>query len=215
MKDIIMIWSLSGLHSIIQNISRYWHFPDIFQETEIYDSAKWKVFHNLDVKDIPIPEEFKSKLQQNCPFWPGKKVAETHFLCLGLRSRDISKLPFFNEVDSYFPKENQDAHWFLITKKNIPNSAGLDLEQQKDLLKRSGYDMPYLVEAVTTIHASKDLGQTLFPKLGEYTRCHELYNNHPIAVGSDSTTTVSIYANDWNFLNGVAGVIRLSSPTAL
>ena len=106
-------------------------------------------------EEPPLPPDIKAILNAPCPFFPGKKVAETHLLVLipktvngkplTLKSLgELVKKPlkgtptyydiFFNDTGEYKDLPVANSHWVLMTREFIPGSKGKNyVDQQKFL----------------------------------------------------------------------------------
>ena len=185
------------------------------EEIPIFGADEWRTYLKLDVDAPEIPKRIQELLPVNCPFWPDKLIKETHFLCLTPKNINLEKLyeltglksssPIFKEVNDVI----METHWILITKKPIPGSESLPFKEKNNLVLKNGYEIPSILEAAVAIVSAKFLNNTiLYPKVRQFTVCKEMYNECPLAIGSDSNVPFSIYTNDWQEINGVAGVIR-------
>src|SRR5207245_2437772 len=94
-------------------------------------------------------------LGSECPFWPGKKVIDTHLLFFVpkiVNGKPLT-LNFFQELiqnpkeghktqydnyDDYVKNElgdqSTESHWVLMTRDVIPNSRDKSYEEQKKLI---------------------------------------------------------------------------------
>jgi hypothetical protein len=158
-----------------------------------FGKAAWAQYFGDIGKEPPLPPDIEQILNSPCPFWKDQKVHETHLLTL--IPQIVNETPF--TLDSleelvknpkegnpakykYYLKEVQEelgsrvpfeSYWVLMTRRMVPRSQLRKFEAQKSvLLQYQLYDMPYLLEAATTIFM-------------EYVRTKtRLYINAPLAL---------------------------------
>ena len=167
-----------------------------------FGAEKWnKYFGNVGIEP-PLPPNIENILNSSCPFWPDKKVRDTHLLFLVPATVDGKPLTLnsFQELiqkpkkgyktqykfyDSYVKNElgNQStsSHWVLMTRDIIPGSRGKSYEDQKKLVathaKNSGqpYELPKALDV--TIGILIEHVQTATKLYSDnpfiYTRCQE------------------------------------------
>ena len=131
--------------------------------------------HYGDVGEIPaLPEDLESILDQPCPFWPDKKVRDTHMLTLIPdtvngekftlnKLSELIKSPlkgyrseFSSSYDATIKGELGDSpvnksYWVLMTKKTVRTSVSKDYLEQEGILKEKGYDVPTALEVSTCV----------------------------------------------------------------
>ncbi len=118
--------------------SRSPSIPDI-----AFGKAQWEEFFGK-IDEVPsLPADIHSILESDCPFFPGKKVRETHILVLipdQVGEKPLN-LPMFNElcknsakeikVENLHPrvahlhqqiKPIERSHWGLMTRATLPKS---------------------------------------------------------------------------------------------
>lgn len=187
-----------------------------FTATPQFGANEWQTSFNHTVSNAPsVPNHLSQMLTNPCPFWNGKQINETHFLCLIPGNMDVVALGKIlrnspngpNLVNKYL-KSTKNPYWVLLTKQPIPNSRHENVQTQKNLLSQNFYAMPTTLEAAIGIVAAKKMDLTLFDGMGGATRTEEKIEGWPVAVGYDSATGYSLITNDWNEMNGVAGVLR-------
>jgi len=157
---------------------------------------KWENhFGNID----PVPEmpnNIVQILRSPCPFWPDKRVYETHLLTLVPKTvngtpltlkymgqliqnpKKGSKTQFDKDTDFYNHEKTavDKPHWILMTKDVIPNSRNKSFQDQLKLVKeynKMSYELVHLIDAVVAIlleHVSK--GTRLYP-VETLTLCQE------------------------------------------
>ncbi len=178
-----------------------------------FGKAKWDTYFGDIGEEPPLPADIGQILQSPCPFWPGKKIEETHLLVLiptsvngqPLTLKTLGELAakpkqgpatqykYFN-LGEYQDQPVTQSYWVLMTRDVIEGSRNKTYADQKQLVathaQKTGvaYELPKILEATTCIflhHVST--GQKLYPDSpGIYTRCQELYhkqNGWALVVG--------------------------------
>jgi WD40 repeat protein len=172
-----------------------------------FGKEEWATYIG-DVDDVPpLPPDIDKILQSPCPFWPDKKVGETHLLTL-IPKKVNGKPLTLNYLSSLIPKHGkamqyswywdeikkeygekplQNSYWALMTRDVIPGSRGKRYNDQARLLKELSqkakvpYEVPHLLEAVTCIFM--EYLRTEKDLYGEnpltYTRCQERVSSIP------------------------------------
>lgn len=146
-----------------------------------FDKTQWAEYFG-DIGVVPsLPKEINDILKSPCPFWPGKKVQETHFLILipemidnqllslehlgehvkspkkGHKTQFSGGQLLGNIAHGYGQQAPTQAHWVLMTKDVIPQSRKKSYEEQQDLLtvvhEKTGikYEIPHVLEACICI----------------------------------------------------------------
>ena len=124
----------------------------------IIGKSKWMKFFETVEDPPPLPNNILQILNSSCPFWPDRKVKDTHnlvFRPMQVNNRDLtlkyfveSMMPLFSSVLGSRPFDNVDdrspiaSYWMLMTTDSIP---GID---SRDQLIRNypSYDIPYALE---------------------------------------------------------------------
>lgn len=111
---------------------------------EGFGADKWKRYFGV-VDPIPFPVNLWKELNSQCPFWPNKKVKDTHRLLLlpkavNSNPMTLNMLELLGEKykrsityqkgilsdktakETYGNEKYKRSCWILITKENIPNS---------------------------------------------------------------------------------------------
>lgn len=188
---------------------------EIMKETPSFGAAEWEKFLNLKVEAPEIPENIKMYLETSCPFFPNKTVKETHVLCLvpkGLTLPKLYELAGSKSKSCFLEKGtdcSKESYWILITKQVIPSADKLPFSQQEKIIHQAGYHVPKMLEAAIAVLSVKFLQKvSIFSKPGQFTRCQEKERDWPIAIGNDIAAPFCVCLNDYNELNGIAGVYR-------
>lgn len=151
----------------VKEISPLWKMPE-----NAFGPKQWKEHFgvNLDIKDVaPLPLNIHEILEEDCPFFRGKKVKDSHMLTLipefsleSFTNLLKSKYPeFVPDVNPYFYYNClsvEKSHWILMTKDIIPNSSDklLSLSSYRAdnchrLIQELGddlYELPYTLEVI-------------------------------------------------------------------
>ena len=219
-------WALIGQDPIIQRI--------IVQKMA-FGALKWKQHFDLTVAEPPFPADIHKIFRNDCPFFPGKKVAETHFLtlipegmtlesleALTLNPRQENKIGFTskgsNTWKQFGQKPTGKTHWALMTNDVIPGSRSKSWEYQQALVARyrsQGYECLSCLDAsVSLLIEYVQTGRRFYTdNPWTYTRCVELENGqYPVVVGSFAPAglEVSYYDGGGRVILGV-GAVRLFS----
>lgn len=202
------------------------------------DAKKWNTYlGDVDTK-ISIPSKLDKIWQSPCPFWAGKKIKETHTLtwipCLinnkplhldllgeliqtPRQGKPVYFSPFnghYERVAKTLGKKNiEKPYWFLMTKKVVPGTRGLNPSDQKkvieNLLKKNHlspnlYETPLTIEACVSIvmHYFTEK-KYLYPCSSDtcplsYTICQETMDDDPqrhVCVGNFRDTGGCLTAN--------------------
>ena len=174
-----------------------------------------------------------------CPYWPDKRVEDTHILvlipqtvnktALTLNSLEVmlkkpmaggaaTKYKYFgNDVKKELGDQGiPNSYWALMTKEVLPCSQGKTFKDQLALIEEP-YSVPEVLELVTGIlmHYVKS-GQRLFPYIpNTYSRCLERVgiNQENVLVGSFSSSGLSVYgcygAGNYERCSGLCVVRKL------
>ncbi len=133
----------------------------------------WEIYLGAKVVGWARPAGFHRINHQPCPFWPGKKIQDTHVwtyipsrveikgkeITLSLNDvQNLVKKPLkghsarFLRLTSLiahnFSKPLKGGYWILTTKMIVESTRGQDYEVQKQLVRREGYEAPTREEAV-------------------------------------------------------------------
>jgi hypothetical protein len=164
-----------------------------------FGKAAWaKHFGDVGVEP-PLPNDIVNILQSPCPFWPGKKVQETHLLVLipqtvngkpltlemvgeliqkPLQGTPTKYASFY--LGQYTDPPAPSSHWALLTRDVIPGSRNKSYKDQQALVKsKASYEVPTILDATVAILMEHvRTGSKLYrDDLWTYTRCQEKYND--------------------------------------
>jgi serine/threonine protein kinase len=168
-----------------------------------FGKAQWeKYFGDIGVEP-PLPSDIEQILNAPCPFFPGKKVRETHLLTLipqtvngqplTLKSLgELVKAPNqghstqyrYFDIGEYTDPSAPVAHWALLTRDVIPGSRNKLYADQHALVAshaqktRVPYQVPTILDAAVSIFIEYvHSGVRLYGDSPEtFTRCHEKYD---------------------------------------
>jgi hypothetical protein len=166
-----------------------------------FGKAQWeKYFGDVGVEP-PLPANINEILESPCPFWPNKKVHDTHLLVLIpkyvngklLTLNTLQELIQSPQKGGYGTKYSyyydiaekeigshpvSSSYWALITKDVLLNSRKKTYSEQQSLIN-SPYVVPNSLEIVTGIlmHYA-ETGERLYSdNPSTYTRCQEMLSN--------------------------------------
>jgi hypothetical protein len=154
------------------------HFPQ--QVPEAFGAVAWKRYFG-DVGSVPaLPSDIGAILGSSCPFWPSKKMKDTHLLVLVPAAVDGA--PFtLNLLGELIQRPKNDGHktqygyygdkvraqfgekspgrsyWLLMTRDVLRGSRGRSYVVQKGMVAKSAkkakqpYELPSALEAATAI----------------------------------------------------------------
>lgn len=139
------IESATQLPSVIANLTCLW-----IEETRPIVQAVEKVFQGLEKidampKQIPLPDHFKEKIKADCPFWPGKKVSETHVLKLltpKMNALDPKHFAYFWPHAQELMGPVEKTGWVLMTRECVPATVGKTHAEALKILAETGYEPP-------------------------------------------------------------------------
>ena len=188
---------------------------------KVFGARAWREYFGEVGAEPPLPDEIWKILTGPCPFWPGKKVSESHLLTL--IPTHVNEKPFcldslreliqhprqgpatnYRYYSEYIKPEDKTrapakAYWVLLTRDVLPDTRNKTFQEQKQKVDSigSGYELPGLLEVVTSIlieHVRS--GKRLYSDAPyTYTRCQETgsYGYHCI-VGGFSASGVDVYS---------------------
>lgn len=185
-----------------------------------FGKSMWEK-HFGDVGEVPaLPDRIYEILQAPCPYWQGRKVAETHFLVLVPKTvngkeysinllGELVRNPlegFSTGYDRYWPQAKKllgkqglkRSYWALVTRGVIPQSMKRKFTEQLQLKKES-YRVCSAIDLCTAILMNHvRTGERLFGKNPTtYSVCKEVLSGSRLIVGGFDTDglDVSNYVN--------------------
>ncbi len=168
-----------------------------------FGKEMWATYIGDIGDEPPLPPDIKAILSAQCPFFPGKKVEETHLLVLIPKTvngkpltlqtlGELVKKPLkgtptkyeYCNIGEYKDLPTESSHWVLMTRDIIPGSRSKSYVEQQKLLKgyiektQLLYEVPPILEATTCIFMEfLRSGKYLYGQdPWTYTRCQEKYN---------------------------------------
>ncbi|MBS0649503.1 MAG: U-box domain-containing protein [Verrucomicrobia bacterium] len=176
-----------------------------------FGKAKWEQYFGDIGVEPPLPPDIEQILNSPCPFWPGKKVRETHLLTLipqtvngqPLKLESLGELvqkpkqghptkyQYFN-LGVYTDPPAPAAHWALLSRDVLPGSRSKAYADQQALVAsfaqntRTPYQVPTILDAAVSIFMEHvQSGARLYgDSPWTYTRCQEKYDaNWQLVVG--------------------------------
>ena len=167
-----------------------------------FGAAEWAKYFGDVGAEPPLPKDITQILKSSCPFFPGKKVEETHLLTLIPQTvngkpfhldalAELIKSPrtghqtkcniYISDVKKELGTKSFASHWALMTRDVIPDSRNKAYDKQKALVRRhaeeSGisYELPTALEAATAIlmHHVRSGEKLYSDEPLTYTRCIE------------------------------------------
>ncbi len=192
-----------------------------------FGKAEWaKYFGDVGVEP-PLPADINVILQSPCPYWPKKKVQETHLLVLvpqtvngkPLTLKTLGELiqkPLqgthtqyeYFRLGEYTDAPAAKSHWALLTRDVIEGSRSKSYSDQKALIK-APYEVPTILDAtVAVLMEYVRTGTRLYSDSPwTYTRCQEKYNKDwQLDVGGFGAAGLFVhdyYADDFSGVGGL------------
>ena len=202
-----------------------------FSHEKAFGPKEWFIHFGNDLSHVPpLPHNIAEILSSPCPFWPSKRVHETHLLVLIPQTvhdqpltlkilRELVKKPLTGSATKYeyfnFRQytDPTPSHWVLLTRDVIEESREKSYQDQQTLLSQKGhgvYAVPTILDATVCIFMEYvRSGTRLYSdKPWTYTRCQENFNaNWQLSVGGFAWggLSVSYSISGDRGLDGIAG----------
>ena len=237
-SEILRHPDLSGFDKArLRRVCKLWVDPNLSIKTtnpdlQVFGPTVWKEYLGIEIEgEIPPPpknivEEVKA-LRESVK---GEQEATECTLVLmpkGLIANKLIELmenpkkghsteskSIFGEIlNEYGDKENRESYWFLMTNDVIEGSRNKSFQEQKDLVsnKTNGKcDLPAYLEALVgcALHHVKNGEHMLNQERYTWTRCQDLVNGWPIAVGG--LGGLSVFHNTYSLFHYVnSGALAL------
>ena len=189
-----------------------------------FGKEKWAKYFGDVGLEPPLPADIDEILKSECPFWPGKRIEETHLLvlipatvdgkpfCLDLlgelikepKTGDATEYKYFSgHVKSeHGQKALAKSYWALMTRDVLEGTPGESYKDQCAILnkqrKEKPYEAPRLLDVATAILMEHvETGQWLFNRESwMYTRCQDQIGKYQTAVGGFGAPGLFIVYND-------------------
>lgn len=146
---------------------------------EAFNKMKWAKYFGEIGEEPPLPRKIYSILNAPCPFWPGKKIRDTHILGIVPKTVDLEELTLnkwkvlisspksgnatkFDEIaDSVATKNAHESpstsYWVLMLKDILPKSNNKSIPEQKALIAKLisstkyDYKVPLMLDVIACI----------------------------------------------------------------
>ena len=200
-----------------------------------FGKQKWEEYFGDVGVEPALPPNILEILSSPCPFWPGKKVQETHLLVLipekvngtPLTLKSLGELVQHNlkgtsskysgfVIGEYTDSPNPSTHWTLMTRDVLPESRNKNYETQKNLVAQYAqkanipYQVPSVLDATTCIFMEHvHSGIRLYSDdPWTYTRCQEKFNkNWQLVVGGFAPAGLCLNSHGYDLTSvGVAAL---------
>lgn len=216
-------------------------------DSSFFGPSDWLRYYRSKIENFELPISITSLeniLNEGCPFSPGRKVKDTHYLfCLPddyneapltinqweiiykheskitLRGVDVDGHPcnysdsFYSSLD-FSKNETANFNWYLMFKGVVRGSTNKNLSEQKEMLKKRGYEIPKAVEVLPLLllfyEKNKDLineGRQIHGRTAD-----EFLTNNTIAIDTECLNgqKIFIYNGIGNFF--IKNNVTLKSP---
>jgi len=199
-----------------------------------FGKEMWKKYLGDIGAEPPLPPNINNILKSSCPFWPDKKVEETHVLVLvpqtingkplnlrnlgelvqRPRQREATKYVYF-KLGQYTDPPAPPAHWVLMSKDILPSSRGKRYTEQQTLVnsyrQKALYEVPSVLDATVCIFMEYFRSGTYLygQNPWTYTRCQEKYDaDWQLIVGGFAPCGLSVSHYCVYDIAGVAALRR-------
>lgn len=222
---------VSSLWKIVANEEKLW--ANCMPECA-FGKKQWEMTIGDIGQSPPLAKNIHALLKKSCPFWPNKKVEDTHVLMLIPKTINQEALTIeLLERLAKFPKMGKqtyllfkpdklmimhgfktvkDSFWVLMTKQIIPESNKISFDKQLTLLSDVNkkldlqYEMPDLTVVMTCLFM-KIIFKNEYLLNPTTTHCQETIDNHSLAVGCFFSFGISVVAKA--FQPGVAPMLKI------
>ena len=164
-----------------------------------FGADAWKKYFGDVGVEPPLPPDIDQILSSPCPFWPSKKVHETHLLVLVPQTvggqpltfkilGELVKNPLQGSstqykgfyLGNYIESAAPSSHWVLLTRDVIEGSRNKSYSDQQTLVSKKGqgvYTVPTILDATVCIFMEHvRSGTKLYgDRPLTFTRCQEKY----------------------------------------
>lgn len=207
-----------------------------YLEERCFGENEWRdLFGSVDPAP-PLPSDFSDIWNGPCPFFPEKKVCETHMLVyipsmvagkpftLNMLIEIVKRSVFKNEktflyicsiiIKELGNKTIDKSRWVLMAKDLIPGSLGANCQQEiiPNFINK-GYDFPNIIDAMTCMFAQHSLDPTIYTFNRSYTYCKERFGVTSSMIGGFQQSSLVLITNIKSSypLVGVAPLRKLSA----
>ena len=220
--------SLSSKPIVISNTKDSYSIPSI-----AFGKDEWGKYFGDVGTEPPLPANIENILNEPCPFWPDKKVKETHLLVLipntvngkaftmnylgelirKPKSGHSTRYRFYSKyAKEAVGEKSYPSHWLLMTRDIILGSRDKYINECSDMIanhrKKTGipYELPNLLEATASILMNYvRTGERLYPYDPlTFTFSQDVdKENYPLIVGGFALGGLSV--RNYGSHLGVAG----------
>ena len=212
--------AFSGYLAALQTAAQEGNENDRLVALKTLERVKWQCYFG-EVGPIPdLRRDIITILDGACPFWPPKRVKDTHLLVLipaevdgksftldlleGLikspengahraqyRGYDDDMKKHFGEIPLI-----PSSYWVLLTRDVLPESRNKTYAAQKEIVadasrKGMNYELPKALEAATAILTHYvPSGERLYTNSSS--RCREEYKHDPVIVGQFDSSSLEV-----------------------
>ena len=237
---------LNGLHlNTLKNVNRVYKiladdetlWKALPTPETAFNKENWNIYFGK-VTEPSLPKNIELILASSCPFYPGKKIEETHRLLLIPGSVDGKPLtlnllidlfktpkigyPFRYRyiwskiLENYGQQELPNSYWVLMTKDLIEGSRNQKYPDQQALLtkftknKKNVYRTPTLVEAMICEYVKYAYGERGLGDWWPYTACKEVVDDFRMMTGGFAPAGIDTFdcSRGRNYI-GLAAVAEL------
>lgn len=187
-----------------------------------FGKEQWAKYFGDVGNEPPLPKNIDKILESDCPFFPGKKVADTHMLVLipetvngqPLNLETLGTLQLSRDLKDggvgYFRRMSAAtmqtigkqtatrSHWALMAKDVIEGSRNKTTEEQLALIKQKGinYEIPKALDAAVCIFMHYVSSEERLFSGEEYwwteTSCQEKVQDCTVAIGAFTPVGLSV-----------------------
>ena len=195
-----------------------------FTHERAFGPKEWYTHFGSRLRNVPrLPVNIVEILNAPCPFWPNKKVYETHVLCLVPQTVDGQPLTLrllgeliqkplqghatkyqYLELGEYPDPSAPKSHWALLTQDVVGESRSKTFEEQQALIASFSQKAKVPYEVTTILDANVCIlmeyvrtGARLYSdKPYTNTRCQEEWNaDRQLVVGGFAPSGLCVVSN--------------------
>jgi len=212
-----------------------------FSHPHAFGPKEWFIYFGAHLRNVPrLPPNIAEILSSPCPFWPDKKVHETHFLVLIPETVNGQPFTLKNlgelvqkplqgnstkyrcfDLGEYTDPAAPPSHWVLMTRNVIEGSRNKYYPDQQTLLSqksRGVYAVPNILDVTVCIFMEYvRSGTRLYSdRPWTFTRCQEKYDaNWQLCVGGFALDGLDVYCNgvdnEYSYVGGSRKFAREAS----
>jgi hypothetical protein len=183
-----------------------------------FGALKWEQCFGLKVMQPPLPPDIETILASPCPFFPGRRVSETHLLTLIPEGMTLERLESLvhnprqgNKIkfnyknittwEEYGQTPSGKTHWVLMTNDVLPGSRSQTWDNQKALVAKyrsQGYELPSCIDVAASLFLEYvQTEKRFYPDSPcTCTRCVELVSQkYPVVLGGFTAAGLDVTGN--------------------